>query len=131
MSLTTQTFSRVEFEDFNPNVISDKQPIWAVYDGQRFKTYATRGPALNAALHHNRTKLYRFNLSTRLWELLAVKDSQNHPSNCDVCGGEYPIPGARNYSSYWAWERGVDGKIPDDPELVFCCSSDCRSVVTR
>jgi hypothetical protein len=89
------------FEDFDPNHADKGAPVWAVYDGYRFRTYGQRGPAMSGFSHwasRGRAKMYQF-IDGR-WELIALHDPNNWPTDCERCGApliRYRAPDDRYY----------------------------------
>lgn len=131
MSPQTVAFVRDDFTNFDPNKLTAGSPVWATFDGGKFKTYAKRGPALNAVMHHHRTKLYR--LVNGRWDLVAVKDGAHPPDDCSICGGSIKVAADRyktvhGHSPYyygprgWEWQRMPgSNKIADPPVLLRLC----------
>jgi hypothetical protein len=131
----TNTLVGDSFIDFDPNKLSPGSPVWAVYSNGRFKTYAKRGPALNAVMSNYRAKLYR--MVGGRWDLVAVRDESNPPDVCSACGGSPKAAVDRYKAQYgrvpyylrargWQWEREPGtSKIPDPPVLLCLCV-DCR-----
>lgn len=127
----------VSFDDFDPNKIGKDQPVWAVYNNYRFKTYCLRSAALQGFMRGSQAKLYKFNAGH--WDLIIVRDESHRPVLCDYCGGstmgytqEYSYsqrayvasPTPVNLGGY-VWERDHKQKIVDPPVLNFLCEA-CR-----
>ena len=126
----------VSVADFDPNKPSKgRQPIWGVYDGVRFKTFGSRGPALNKVKVNYAAKLYEF--INGVWVERAHK-RQSPGQVCDNCQGtvmgpnqryDYQqhvmveIPGRERNWGTWEWTR-ERGKITDPPQLLWVCR-DC------
>lgn len=129
------------FLDFDPNK-PGTQEVWAVYGGGRFKTYASRGPALNSVRAYGRSKLYCYNPKQGKWDLIAVLDGNNKPERCEFCAVDLmqyrtrwdytqrksvearDQPKVSTGQFVWVKERG---KIPDPPVLKCLCDSCARS----
>jgi hypothetical protein len=120
MALTAQHLQGVQFADFDPNNFDEGLPLWAIYDGHRFRTYVSRGPAINAMLHAYRAKLYE-RVGAR-WQERAVKDGQPRPDKCDICKQDAAYSG-------WIFDR-LHGKLVEPLRLLYCCST-CKSSVSR
>ncbi len=87
IALTTQQNIKDSFEDFDPNRPDETQPVWAIWDGTRFRTFSARGHAVNAFHRAYKAKLYEFDQATVRWEERAVKrvDFRNLQDNCMAC----------------------------------------------
>jgi hypothetical protein len=112
--------------------------MWGVYESFQFKTYTTRGPALNAVdirSKYSGAKLYE--MVNGKWVERAVKQPiKSHPPSCDHCGGPtMDYPAYYNYvrSMYeldttslqencgsYQWLRH-GSKIASPPQLLFLC----------
>lgn len=114
------------FDDFDPN--SPALTTWGVWDGQRFKTFASRGAALNSFGSERAAKLYEYIGGTG-WLERAYKYPGRDPDVCDRCGdaglaesytgGHYSSRGVSPSESY-QWKR-KNGKITSPPELQHVC----------
>lgn len=85
MAVTQAYIKNTDFQSFDPNQPEKGAPVWAVYDGTKFKTFAQRGHAMNSFRHaaRYRAKLYEFDNGA--WVLRAVHDPANWPTRCERC----------------------------------------------
>jgi hypothetical protein len=116
----------VSFEDFDPNNV-EHLAVWAVYGGGRFKTYASRGPALNGFTSWTKAKLYKGEQGK--WIEVAVKDLDAKHNTCDHCHKAH-VKESYAHSYSWSWTRaawnwarvgGMRSKIADPLRLLFLC----------
>jgi hypothetical protein len=117
--------SAPSFEDFDPNK-PGHGAIWGVFT-TRFKTYAARGPALNAVLHHSDAKLYEYVPEQGEWVLRALRCFASKPTSCEVCmvttvvqTHDYRGQQIDRNKGRYKWDREA-GKITSPPRLLFTC----------
>ncbi len=120
----------ITFDNFDPNKGFAKQPVWGIFDGARFKTYAKRGYAMNGFRHLCQAKL--FELTPEGWVLRATKVYTGNAAGPDVCGncGGTTIEIQRSYrrnAGRYRFRR-KHGKYVEPLDLVFCCPG-CVTVV--
>jgi hypothetical protein len=118
----------ITFEEFDPNN-AEHISVWAVYAGGRFKTYASRGPALTGFANWTKEKL--FEDVDGKWVLRALKNEAVKNDTCDHCGKQgvkesYTQDYYERYrwlQSAFCWQRvnGPRSKISDPLTLMFLC----------
>lgn len=121
-----------QFLDFDPNKCDDNQPLWAVYDGYRLKTFHGSGPAASSFMRNFRSKLYQF--KDGRWQLVTMMVGGRR-ERCDGC--LRPTRDSDCYYSHmnyasdyawrknWGWRRTSNGSIQKPQEAMFVCK-DCR-----
>lgn len=118
----------VSLADFDPNKLTADQPLWGIYDGVHFKTFAKRGHAINSFMRDTSGKLFSF--ENGRWVEQAYMSGGNK-GQCDVCGKltDFKTDAVRSYygsESNYGWSlnwmfRRRGGKILTPLELVFVC----------
>jgi hypothetical protein len=130
----SSTYHDTSVENFDPNKPGTRQPVWGVYDGSRFKTFAQRGHALNRTTSNRCAKLFEY--VGGFW-VLRVHKRAAPGQVCDECQGSvmetrrrydyqthtyHDVPGEMVNGGKWEWRR-QRGKIINPPELVWCCKA--------
>jgi hypothetical protein len=124
MAITSSYIKGATFDDFDPNHLSKEGELWALYDGQRFRTFAARANVLGAMQHAGKAKLYWMQ-ADGLWREVAVKDGYRKDKRCDWCDDDVSGWGQR-----WCWRKSggkIPGPGPDLLELLYLCSV-CRDI---
>lgn len=123
---------------FDPNALTENQPIWATYDGYKFKTFTKRGPALNAFSRGYEAKIFHWDTATSKWVEDAYKGTPR--MRCSCCD-KFITDDDRSYTYYnaqapaawranWQWERDASGNIASPLKLLFACKL-CLPMVSR
>lgn len=126
MSSTTYASRNVTFQDFDPNKQFSDKPLYGLFDGHKFKTFAARGPLINAVHAAGQAKAY---VQTPAgWSLIALKSDAIRGDACDKCGDSIKDSFKDAYytrSRSWVFRRAPNGRIADPLELLHVCK-ECR-----
>lgn len=120
----------IPIADFDPNKVTDEHPLWGIYDGIHFKTFSSRGPAINSFNRNTSAKLFSF--ENGRWVQQAYMPGGNK-GQCDVCAKrtEFKIDSLRSHhysESDYGWSANWmfvkrNGKIVTPLKFVFACKT--------